>query len=356
MIALAPASGRPRQRRDRGRGFLGAVTLALRHPSAWPIALAGFLARGGILLFLLPVVALPTPTGLATAFGSEIIAVAMGVPTPSVVQLVVTAIVAVLGWIVLGSLIGAAADVALAGWAATSDPTADGAGPREEPVRGPDASEAPQAPRARRTQGLVVRVALVRLACHLPLAIVSVWAVARIVAAVYREYISPGDLSVPLPIRVAASVPDAIVLLVVVWLLGEALGGLAARAIVLQGRPAARAVAAAVASLVLHPLSAGVALASTSVALVALVAPPLGGSALAWDRLGHRLQAAPDPPAILAATLVFAGIWLAGLLAAALATTLRSSIWTWHALRVGEAAPIALPASMPATESSAAEA
>jgi hypothetical protein len=326
------------------------------HPSTWPIALAGFLARGGILLFLLPVVALPTPTGLATAFGSDIIAVAIGVPTPSVVQLAATAIVGVLGWLIVGSLIGAAADVELATWAATADPSAGRVPSGRGRDDGPVVADGAWPASARRAPGLVARVALVRLACHLPLAIVSVWAVARIVSTVYREYISPGDLSVPLPVRVVAAVPDAIVVLIVAWLLGEALGGLAARAIVLQGRPASLAIPTAVASVILHPLSAGVALVVTSATFLALVAPLLVGSALAWQRLGHQLLGAADPPAVVAATVVFAAIWLAALLGAAVAATVRSSIWTWHALRVRQAAPIALPVAVTPPESSVAEA
>ena len=348
-MAMAPASGRPREEQGRGRGFLGAMTLALRHPSAWPVALAGFLVRGGILLFLLPVVVLPTPTGLATAFGSDIIAVAIAGPTPATVQLAATAILAVLGWLVLGSVVGAAADIELARWAATSGRAAATV-PADTP--GPAARAFP--PRSRR--GLVGRVAIVRLACHLPLAIVSVWAAARIVAAVYREYISPGDLSVPLSLRVVGSVPDAIVLLVVAWLIGEALGGLAARAIVLDGRPAGRAIRAALASTVLHPLSAGIALATTTIVLVSLVAPLVVASAVLWGRLGSELLGAGDALTVLAATLGFIAAWLVGLFAAAVAATLRSSIWTWHALRVRDSRPIALPSSIPAAESSVAEA
>lgn len=335
MTVAAPASRRPRTDRG-GGGLLDAVALALGRPSAWPIALAGFLARGGILLFLLPIVVLPTPTGLATAFGSDIIAIAMAAPTAAVVRLAVTALLLVVGWLALASIVGAAADAVLAGWAA-----------------GPAALR----PVARRRRiGLVLRVAFVRLACHLPLAIASVWAIARIVAVIYREYISPGDLSVPLPLRVAASVPDAIGLLLIAWLLGEALGGLAARGVVLEGRPVGRAIGGAIASLALHPISTGIALVTTTVTVVALVAPPILASALAWGELRRELLGQADLVMVLAATLAFAALWLAGLVAAGLATTIRSSIWTWHALRVRKTGPSTAPASMLVPDPSAAEA
>jgi hypothetical protein len=357
MTVAAPASERPRTDRDRGRGLPGAVTLALGRPSAWPIALAGFLVRGGILLFLLPVVVLPTPTELATAFGSDIIALALAAPTAAVARLAAAAILLVVGWLLVASIVGAAADAALAWWAAA--PGAIDAGPGRAPEgSGPAAAAtgeaAPAAPR--RGIGLVLRVAIVRLACHLPLAIASVWAIARIVAAVYREYISPGDLSVPLPLRVAASVPDAIGLLIVAWLLGEALGGLAARGVALEGRSVGRAILGAVTSLVLHPVSAGIALVTTTVVVVLLVAPPIAASALIWDELRRELLGPADPGPVLAATLAFAALWLAGLAAAGVATTIRSSIWTWHALRVGEAGPRMAPVPRPVAGSSAAEA
>ena len=59
-----------------GSGLL--VTLAT--PATWPLALATFLIRGGIVLLVVPIVVLPTPVGLATAFGPTLTAIALGRP------------------------------------------------------------------------------------------------------------------------------------------------------------------------------------------------------------------------------------------------------------------------------------
>ncbi|HYM83523.1 MAG TPA: hypothetical protein VEY67_05190 [Candidatus Dormibacteraeota bacterium] len=332
MTAAAPASERSRRGRARGRGLLDAMSLALLHPSTWPVALAGFLARGGILLFVLPVVVLPTPTGLATAFGPDIIAVAIAAPTAAVIELAAAAVALLAGWLVFGSLVGAAADVALAGWVARASLVGDAPGP-------------PASPAGR----LVVRVALARLACHLPLLLAGSWAVARIVSAVYREYISPGDLAVALPIRVIRSVPEAIVLLVAAWLIGEMFGGLAARGIVLEGRPLAAAIRGSVVSTVLHPVSAGASLAIGTVLVLVAIVPSIGFAAFAWSALRHELVAGAGPGAVLVATSAFAAAWLGGLVATAAATSVRSAIWTWHALRAPAMAPFALTAPVAVT-------
>src|SRR5204863_4478136 len=46
-----------------------ALRLTLGRPALWPVALVGFLARGGIVLFLLAVVTPPSPVGLANLVG-----------------------------------------------------------------------------------------------------------------------------------------------------------------------------------------------------------------------------------------------------------------------------------------------
>lgn len=322
----------------RGRGLLEMTGLALRHPSAWAIALAGFLARGGILLFVLPVVVLPTPTGLATLFGPDIIALAIAAPTPGVVQLVAVAVLLVVGWLVLASVVGGAADVGLAEWAAAASSLGDtGSGPR--PPR----------------RGLVARAAVARLACHLPLVIVGVWAAVRIVDAVYREYISPGDLGVSLPLRVVRDIPDAILVLVVAWLVGETIGGLAVRAVVLEGRPVGPAIGRAVASLVLHPASAAIGLVATVLGLLLPVLPLLG-AALAWGQVRLDLLGSTDPVTVLLGALAFATLWIGGLAVAAVAATIRSTTWTWYALRARAAAPIAIGAPVGTPGSSVVEA
>ena len=48
---------------SRGAALTGALLVTLATPATWPLALAAFLIRGGILLVTLPIVVLPTPVG-----------------------------------------------------------------------------------------------------------------------------------------------------------------------------------------------------------------------------------------------------------------------------------------------------
>ena len=56
-----------------GGTLLAALLVTLSRPATWPLALAAFLVRGGILVILLPIVVLPTTVGLGTAFGPTLL-------------------------------------------------------------------------------------------------------------------------------------------------------------------------------------------------------------------------------------------------------------------------------------------
>ncbi len=71
-------------------GILGtALLVTLTRPATWLVALAGFLIRGGIVWFLIPIVALPTPVGLANALGPSIVEFVFGGLTLGVVLLLI---------------------------------------------------------------------------------------------------------------------------------------------------------------------------------------------------------------------------------------------------------------------------
>ena len=58
-------------------GLLGAAALiALARPRLWGLGLAGFLARGGIVLFVLPILTLPSVVGVTTFVGPTAITAA----------------------------------------------------------------------------------------------------------------------------------------------------------------------------------------------------------------------------------------------------------------------------------------
>ena len=81
------------------------------------------------------------------------------------------------------------------------------------------------------------RVLTVRLIAHLPLLLAVSWGAFRIVAVTYRELTVPSDVAVGIAFRVARGAPDAVAVVIGAWILGETVGGIAARRVILLGEP-----------------------------------------------------------------------------------------------------------------------
>lgn len=315
--------------RESWRHAVGAGSrAAFGQPPGWPVALAGFLARGGLLLFVLPFVVLPTPTGIATIFGPDIISVAISSPNPGVYRLVALGVLGLAAWLAVASAVGSAADVATI----------------RVLSRHADAGDVPAGTAGHPIRALRVRVATVRLLAHLPTAAALVWGASRVVDAVYRQYIFPGDLAVPLPVRVVASIPDVIVLLLVVWLLGEALGGLAARDLVLRGSGSVPgSLWRGVVHLVRHPLSSVATHLLGTVGLTVVLVPALLIAMRLWSDARVLLLGGGPWPAVVGAAVAFSAAWLGALGLAAVGSAWRSGLWTAEAER--ERGPAGQPAA-----------
>ncbi|HET7027150.1 MAG TPA: hypothetical protein VFI28_05625 [Candidatus Limnocylindrales bacterium] len=285
---------------------LDPFTIALARADLWPVALAGFLVRGGVVLFILPIVVVPSPLDVANLFGPIVTAAALGGPNPALVQLAIVAVVVAVVVIVTAFLLGALADVAV------TTATADALGRPAPPER----------------RGVTIRAFAVRLLALVPFALVLGGSIPAIVDAVYRELISPTDLVTPLVVRVVLDVPALIGAVIVTWLLGEAIGGLATRLVVRDGRSVRGALAGALALAARRPIATLVAFAVGDLVLVALVAPALAASGLVWRAVAFDLRLASDPLPVLLATLALVALWLGGLVLAAFAATLRALLWT----------------------------
>src|SRR5439155_21772801 len=112
-VVAAPDEGGARLAgRSRSAGWIDGLAWAtsqtLARPSTWVVALAGFLARGGILLLLVPILPLPSPVGIANIVGPAVVTPAG--PSSQGIAILVSAGIVVVGWVVLGVLIGAATD------------------------------------------------------------------------------------------------------------------------------------------------------------------------------------------------------------------------------------------------------
>jgi hypothetical protein len=220
-----------------------ATTTALAHPGAWPVALVGVLVRGGLVTLVLPIVVLPTTIGLATALGPAIVAIALGQPDAGVARLVALVVGSAIGWLLVSALLGAWTDTWLIAWLAAD---------LEEPSAGAPNGPAATGPPAEVRGGTVLRVVVVRAIAHLPLLVAAGWGFARLVEVARLELILPSDLRVPIVVRVALGAPEVFALIALTWVVGEALGALAARTVVLERASSAQALLQAAASAVRH--------------------------------------------------------------------------------------------------------
>jgi len=285
------------------------LAVAVERPRWWLLALAGFLLRGGILVFLLPIVVLPTPAGLANAFAPTLVGFVFGSPSDSFIALVVLLSAGTTAWLLFGGLVAAWIDVVLVAEVASA------------PALGLRVAD---------RAGLAWRALLVRLASHLPLALIAVWAVARLVDAIYAEIITPGDVTVPIVLRVVLRIPEVIALLAGTWLIGETAGGLAARHLVLRpGSGLLDGLARGWLDLVSRPaVPATLLLTSLAVALVA--GPTAAAAGYAWGRVRNALASHADPLVIVVMIGSFVAIWLASLGLVAVVVAWRSAAWTFE--------------------------
>lgn len=294
-----------------GAALVASLEATFDRPRWWLLALAGFLVRGGLLLFILPIVILPTPAGIANALAPTLVGFVFGSPSPSFVVLVVTIAVAVTVWLVAGGLLAAWVDAATI-LDAASTPALD------LPLHG--------------RAGLAWRSMIARLSSLVPFAIVLGWGVTRVIDATYAEVITPSDVTQPIVLRIIAQVPEVIALLLVTWLAGETAGGLAVRHLALRpGWGIGHALARGWADL-LRPGSL-LTLAVTSLVVLGVALPAAAASSYAWDRLRVAFEDGADVVVVGLTLVSFVSIWLAGLALVAVAVAFRGAAWTFEAAR-----------------------
>lgn len=284
--------------------MVAALFATLGRPAWWSMALAAFLVRGGILLVLLPIVTLPTPAAIGTALSPTISALAFGGLTMGVLLAILGIAVAALAVVAGAGLAGAWLDRAQLVEAAADEDLDIGWEPARASIR--DA------------------LAL-RLAAHLPTLAAAAYAAFRLTTAAYEELLRPGDLAVPLILRIVQRAPEAVLVVALTWLACEAVGSIAGR------RRAAGATFAGALRLSIRQLvgARGLAtLAVTTLALAAVIAPFLLVAARSWEHLRDLLLEGADPALVTAALLVLVATWILGLASTGAALAWRTAAWT----------------------------
>jgi hypothetical protein len=296
-----------------GATLVASLLVTLARPATWALALATFLVRGGFLLVLAPIVVLPTAVELGNLMAPVLTTLLFRGVTPLVALLQVVGGAAFMIWLLVGGLLAAAAETEVVRRVAADD---------EVWLPGERSRLAPATHPTR-------RVLLVRLAAYLPLLLVALpLSSYRFVLVGYDELTSPSAGGLPLAIRIALGASDAVALLVVTWLLGEMVGALAARRVVLAGDGARRALGWAIGRLARRPVR-NLALSVVPLVPLAVVLVIVGtaGSAT-WDALRAALSIGGDRLLALLLLMVLVALFAGGLLLIGVASAFRAAVWT----------------------------
>lgn len=287
-----------------GATLAASFVAVLARPIAWPSALLAFLLRGGWLVIVAPIVVLPTAVGLGNVIAPWLEDVAFGRRTGELLTLAAVGGLIVLGWLVLGGLVAASAEI--------------------ETIRA--VSERPDRP-GRGAIALAARVLAARLVGYLPLAIVGTIGVVRLVSVAYRELTLPSQTTLPAVMRVLLGAPDAVIAIAVAWLLGETVGALATRWIVVRHssvRTALRQVLSDRRVLRRSFLLASI----TTLVLVIVVVATGAATASAWVVLATELALGSEPITVGLLTVVFVALFAGALVLIAVTEAWRCAVWT----------------------------
>jgi len=320
-----------------------ALRRAFASPSGWGNGVAGFLARGGILLFALPIWVLPTPVGVSLLLGPVDVT---GPPRDAG-----TAILALAG--VAGALL-----LIVAAAAAVSDLAAyrrllggaegpQGAGREPAGAEGPlwatePAPASPPGPVARPGWGdarLIAALVVLEAIAVLPAAAVSVVAAGRLVTVGRAEYFLPSSLDVPFALRVVAGARNEVVALIACLVIADLVYAVLSRWLFRRRGPQLSRTAPRAPG-VRAARGAGAWLGSWLIT-AAFVLPGLALVAETWAIVravvaGRGLAGSPaEIAASLAAIALLVACWGIAIVAAGASSVIRSVMWSVALLRQG---------------------
>jgi hypothetical protein len=296
----------------RGAALSGALLVTLATPGTWPLAVAAFLIRGGIVLVALPILVLPTPVGLGSAIGPTLTSIALGSATVEVIAVSVAAIGLVSAWLFLGGWLAAALEAEAIRVVTLDD----------------DVAALDHGPVPPTTGRLAARILAVRLIADIPLGLLLSWGSVRLITVAYHELTSPLDVSTPVVLRVLRASPEVVIAVGLAWMIGEIVGAVAARRIVLADAGIGGALRSAIAWCARHPLSTLGRFWVPTIALVVVLLPSAVAAASAGAAAGAVLGQANDPVRVLVAVVALVFLWIVGLLLASVVSAWRAAAWT----------------------------
>jgi len=305
----------------------GALLLTMATPATWPLGLAVFLLRGGLLVVALPIVVLPTPVGIGNLVAPTLTRVVLGGVSVGFALLVTTIVVAGLAWVVAGGLLAATfeAEAARIVAAKAAAPVGVIALDQHETqdLAGSAASWVVQRHRIEAS-----RIFRARAVAHLPLVIAIAWGSARLVAVTYRELTNPFDVATPVVWRVLRGSPDVVAAIVLTWMLGQVVGAIAARKVALTRGGTAAALRAAFATLLRRPLTVLLDFWLPTLVLALVLAPSAVAAASAGEVVRAAMNSRNDPVGLVLAVVLFVSLWMVGVALTGVICAWRAAVWT----------------------------
>lgn len=320
------------------RPLLGdAIELVLDRPGWWALGAAGFLARGGLLLYLAPLIELPSPVTVTLMFGIDSVS---GAGQPSD-RLVTT--VAILGFSALAALL---AMVVVAAWTdaalfrrVSREPRAEAGDSGAEP----DGTGADG--RVRATGRGVLGLCWLQPLGLLPGLVAFGLAAPAIRDAAIGEFLLPSASEVPFLVRVLERAQAPLLGAVIVLVAGEAVVTVMTRGY-LAGWGSGSTIGsyrAALGWIARRPVAAVTAWVLGWTVLLGTVAVGLWSVSLAWAQArailldssvdlsflsASPLASVPALGAVFAVSLLFVAVWVVAVVIVGVASTLRSTMWT----------------------------
>jgi hypothetical protein len=307
-----------------GATLVASLLATLSQPATWPLALAAFLVRGGILLVAAPIIVVPSAVGVANVITPTVSTFVFGGVSGGLVALALGTLALSLVWLILGGLFASAAELEVIARIARDDAVSVDAHVRTTVVPSP-----------RRA----ARILIARLVAHLPTVVALVWATARLVEIAYRELTQPLDVTLPLVVRVIGGAPEAAAAVLLAWVIGEMVGALAARRVAFGEAGVWRAVGGALRRVLMHPVRTIVLYGIPTAGLLVVLVPSGFAAASGWDAVRVALTEDVGPVITILTLTVFVGLWAGGLVLAAAMTAWRAAAWTVDAVGVIGAIP-----------------
>ena len=297
-----------------GAALTGALLATLAAPATWPLALAVFLLRGGILLVVLPIVVLPSPVGLANLLAPTLIEVILGGVSVEIAAIVTLGTLGIMTWIVLGGLVAATLEADSVRTVASADYGSAATTVIDHTV---DSDRV-----------VAARILAARIIAHAPTGIALILGSIRLVDVAYIELTSPDDVTVPIVLRVLLGAPEVSGALILVWAIGEIVGGLATRRIVLDGITVAGALRDAVRAMVRHPIGVVAGFVLPLAGLVLVTLPSAVAANVAWSAVRAAMGSPTDLVLGTLAVLVFVSLWIVGLTLIGVTAAWRAAVWS----------------------------